>query len=114
LSPSPGANTELRDFLRSRRARITPGEAGLAPPPGARRVPGQRREEVAQHHPVVGDLTLNYESLTVTGDPGQNLGLHTADPGSPSEQALRLLASWASDPAPSAHPDCPCERRTEL
>ncbi|MDX6336346.1 MAG: hypothetical protein QOG05_3686 [Streptosporangiaceae bacterium] len=57
------------------------------------------------HHPVVGDLTLNYESLTITGDPEQSLGLHTADPGSPSEQALRLLASWASDPAPPAHPD---------
>ncbi len=43
-----GSNAELRDFLRSRRARITPQEAGLAPQPGTRRVPGLRREEVAQ------------------------------------------------------------------
>ncbi|MGW2329901.1 helix-turn-helix transcriptional regulator [Streptomyces sp. NPDC001700] len=40
-------NRELGDFLRSRRARLTPDAAGLAPGPGARRVPGLRREEVA-------------------------------------------------------------------
>ena len=41
-------STEIREFLRTRRARITPEQAGLAPHPGARRVPGLRREEVAQ------------------------------------------------------------------
>jgi transcriptional regulator with XRE-family HTH domain len=51
------------------------------------------------HHPVVGDLVLDYEALTPTGDPDQTLGLHTAEPGSPSEQALRLLASWTSESA---------------
>ena len=60
----------------------------------------------------MGDLTLDYESLTVAGDPEQSLGLHTAAPGSPSEQGLRLLASWASDPVlpdplPPAHPGAP-------
>lgn len=50
------------------------------------------------HHPVVGDLTLAYEALTLTDDPDQTLGLHTAEPGSPSEGALRLLASWTSEP----------------
>jgi len=53
------------------------------------------------HHPVVGELTLAYEALTPTDDPDQTLGLHTAEPGSPSEQALRLLASWTSEPARS-------------
>jgi transcriptional regulator with XRE-family HTH domain len=39
--------TELAQFLRSRRARITPADVGL--PPGLRRrTPGLRREEVAQ------------------------------------------------------------------
>jgi transcriptional regulator with XRE-family HTH domain len=52
------------------------------------------------HHPVVGDLTLDYEFLTVAADPEQSLGLHTAKPGSPSEQALQLLASWANDQGP--------------
>ncbi|MCX4869396.1 helix-turn-helix transcriptional regulator [Streptomyces sp. NBC_01005] len=37
---------EIRDFLVSRRARITPEQAGL-PTSGRRRVPGLRREEVA-------------------------------------------------------------------
>jgi hypothetical protein len=53
-------------------------------------------------HPVVGDLTLDYESLTVTGDPEQSLGLYTAAAGSASEQALRLLAGWVSDPLPQS------------
>jgi len=50
------------------------------------------------HHAVVGDLTLGYEAMTPTDDPEQTLGLHTAEPGSPSEQALRLLASWTTEP----------------
>ena len=37
---------ELSDFLRTRRARLTPGEMGF--PEGRRRTPGLRREEVAQ------------------------------------------------------------------
>ncbi len=42
-----GRRTELAEFLRSRRARISPGDVGL--PPGLRRrTPGLRREEVAQ------------------------------------------------------------------
>jgi transcriptional regulator with XRE-family HTH domain len=40
------AKTEIREFLTTRRARITPEQAGL-PTYGARRVPGLRREEVA-------------------------------------------------------------------
>lgn len=39
---------EIRDFLASRRAKITPAEAGLTPTGTVRRVPGLRREEVAQ------------------------------------------------------------------
>ncbi|HWM95741.1 MAG TPA: helix-turn-helix domain-containing protein, partial [Streptosporangiaceae bacterium] len=38
---------ELGAFLRSRRARLSPAEVGLADW-GVRRVPGLRREEVAQ------------------------------------------------------------------
>jgi transcriptional regulator with XRE-family HTH domain len=39
--------SDIRDFLASRRARITPQQAGLLPGGGRRRVPGLRREEVA-------------------------------------------------------------------
>ena len=53
------------------------------------------------HHPDVGDLTLDFESLDLPGDPGQTLLVYTAEPNSPSQQALNLLASWTStqDPA---------------
>ncbi|OBG98947.1 transcriptional regulator [Mycobacterium sp. E136] len=40
------------------------------------------------HHPLVGDLTVNYESVAVLGDPDQTLCIYTAEPGSPSETAL--------------------------
>ncbi|WP_454042718.1 helix-turn-helix transcriptional regulator [Cellulosimicrobium sp. Marseille-Q8652] len=49
------------------------------------------------HHPVVGDLTLAYEELAITAEPGQVLLVYTAEPGSPSAERLRLLASWAAD-----------------
>jgi transcriptional regulator with XRE-family HTH domain len=39
--------SDIRDFLASRRARISPEQAGLLPGGGRRRVPGLRREEVA-------------------------------------------------------------------
>ncbi len=39
--------SELREFLMSRRARVTPAEAGLPEGGGRRRTPGLRREEVA-------------------------------------------------------------------
>ena len=53
------------------------------------------------HHPVAGELTLFYESLSVDGDPDMSIALQTAEPGSPSEQKLRLLASWAASAARS-------------
>lgn len=52
-------------------------------------------------HPVVGDLTLQYETLTLPGDPDQALFLFTAAPGSPSRHALDLLASWTLESAGS-------------
>ena len=51
------------------------------------------------HHSVAGDLILTYEGLALTGDPGQTLITFTAEPGSPSQQALTFLASWATSPA---------------
>ena len=46
-------------------------------------------------HPVVGELVLAYEELAVTHDPGLVLLVYTAEPGSPSQERLRLLAAWA-------------------
>jgi transcriptional regulator with XRE-family HTH domain len=50
------------------------------------------------HHPVVGDLTLGYESLELVTDPGLRLNAYTAEPGSASQDALNLLASWTAAP----------------
>jgi transcriptional regulator with XRE-family HTH domain len=46
------------------------------------------------HHPLVGDLTLDYVVLAVEGDPDQNLTILTPEPASPSADALDILASW--------------------
>jgi transcriptional regulator with XRE-family HTH domain len=51
----------MREFLRSRRAKVTPAEVGLAPHGGARRVPGLRREEVAQLAGVSVDYYVRLE-----------------------------------------------------
>jgi hypothetical protein len=48
-------------------------------------------------HPLVGELTLRYETLALLGDQEQSLTTYHAEPGSPSEEALRLLASWGAD-----------------
>ncbi|MFI7547480.1 helix-turn-helix transcriptional regulator [Actinoplanes sp. NPDC049599] len=51
------------------------------------------------HHPVVGDLDLAYEVLELPADAGLALVVFTAEPGSPSQHALDLLASWAATKA---------------
>jgi transcriptional regulator with XRE-family HTH domain len=48
------------------------------------------------HHPVVGDLTLTYENMTLVGDSGLTLFAYTAEAGTKSEEALSLLASWTA------------------
>jgi MmyB-like transcription regulator ligand binding domain len=49
------------------------------------------------HHPVVGDLELAFEPFPLAADPARASSLtYTAEPGSPSLDALRLLASWAA------------------
>ncbi|MEV4171257.1 hypothetical protein [Nonomuraea sp. NPDC049709] len=48
-----------------------------------------------RHH-VAGDLALAYESMDLRGEPGLSMTVFTAEPGSPTAQALALLASWAA------------------
>jgi transcriptional regulator with XRE-family HTH domain len=56
------------------------------------------------HHPLVGDLTLTYESMDLTADQNLRLNAYSAQAGSPDQDALNLIASWAvtTDPATSA------------
>ena len=58
--------SEIRDFLTSRRARITPERAGLkvSPLSGARRVAGLRREEVA----LLAGVSVPYYTRLERGD----------------------------------------------
>lgn len=53
------------------------------------------------NHPVVGPLTLDWDTLTCASDPEQHLIVWNAEPGSPSDDALRLLSSWSA-PDPSS------------
>lgn len=50
------------------------------------------------HHPLVGDLDLEYESMALSADAGLVVNVFTAEPGSASQQALDLLASWSAKP----------------
>jgi len=73
---SPTARTELAEFLRTRRARLSPAQAGLASG-GQRRTPGLRRQEVAQLAGISIDYYIRLE---------QARGPH------PSRQVLTSLA----------------------
>jgi transcriptional regulator with XRE-family HTH domain len=59
--------SDIRDFLTSRRARITPQQAGLLPGGGRRRVPGLRREEVAVLAGVSTDWYIRLEKGHIAG-----------------------------------------------
>ncbi|MEV6592218.1 MmyB family transcriptional regulator [Streptomyces acidicola] len=53
-------------------------------------------------HPLVGAMDLSFENLVIPGTSGQRLIAYTAEPGLPSEAALRLLGS-ATAPAAGEH-----------
>jgi hypothetical protein len=102
--------------LRLEAARY-PGDCGLAALVGelsvadadfrqwwaGRQLSGLRKGTKRLRHPVVGDLTLDWDSLTCAADPTQKLVIATADPGTPSHDGILLLASWI------AHPDQPAQ-----
>ncbi|MEV6334065.1 helix-turn-helix transcriptional regulator [Nocardia vinacea] len=59
------------------------------------------------HHPVVGELTVAFETLTLASAPGIRIITYLTDPATPSADALDMLRSWvATDytPAPGAAP----------
>jgi transcriptional regulator with XRE-family HTH domain len=53
---------------------------------------GQKR----LRHPVVGQLDLDFEGMELASSPGLYLNVYTAAPGTPTADALKLLASWAA------------------
>jgi transcriptional regulator with XRE-family HTH domain len=71
---------------------------------GRHDVRGKTAEVKRFHHPVVGDLTLGYESFTVNSAPGQQVVIYHAGPDSPDEHALVLLGSYAADQTAPRYP----------
>ena len=63
------------------------------------------------HHPVVGDLTLNFEALELAADPGQRLNIYTADPARPTH---RPSACWPAGSRPRRRPVRPSTARGTL
>ncbi|MFD6356890.1 helix-turn-helix transcriptional regulator [Nocardia tengchongensis] len=59
--------SEVREFLRTRRARIDPAQAGLPAGTGHRRVPGLRREEVSLLAGISVDYYARMERGNLTG-----------------------------------------------
>jgi transcriptional regulator with XRE-family HTH domain len=55
------------------------------------------------HHPVVGDMELSFDAMDLPADPGLTLTAYTAEPGTPSGDALTLLASWAATTSSGDH-----------
>ncbi|MDT7595913.1 MAG: hypothetical protein QOJ06_1459 [Pseudonocardiales bacterium] len=61
------------------------------------------------HHPVVGDIEVTYETMPLPADPGLVLTIYSPEPGTPSSDAITLLATWATtypgDTSPTATRD---------
>jgi hypothetical protein len=61
-------------------------------------VRGPRQLSKTYHHPVAGTLVLDAQQFSVDTHPDQQLVAFTAEPDSPSQEALRFLLQWAADP----------------
>jgi transcriptional regulator with XRE-family HTH domain len=57
-------------------------------------------------HPVVGQLDLDFEAMELPSEPGLQLNIYTAADGTPTSDALRLLASWIA-----THQSMPTEQQ---
>ena len=57
------------------------------------------------HHPVAGNLDLEYDALEIPADPGQTIIAYSAEPGSPARDALDILASWAATHHQAGQPE---------
>ncbi|MDJ0321094.1 helix-turn-helix transcriptional regulator [Pseudarthrobacter sp. PS3-L1] len=82
------------------------------------RVSAASAGSVAFHHPIVGDLVLNVEDLTLPEDPDQVLRMFSAKPGSASADSLALLGSFGAsaafaDEAPGAGPARPAPQHQQ-
>ncbi|MGO4649621.1 helix-turn-helix transcriptional regulator [Nocardia sp. 2YAB30] len=56
------------------------------------------------HHPVVGDISIGYETMPLPADPGLVLNFYTVESATPSADAMTLLGTWAATNIPSPAP----------
>jgi transcriptional regulator with XRE-family HTH domain len=54
-------------------------------------------------HPLVGLIDVTFDSMELPADPGLTLTAYSTEPGSPSEDALKLLAAWTVTAAAHTH-----------
>ncbi|CAM5302844.1 hypothetical protein GCM10010345_92330 [Streptomyces canarius] len=59
----------------------------------------------AFRHPVVGEITLDFDAMELPAQPGLTLTAYSAAPDTPAHDALQLLAAWAATTDASADPD---------
>ncbi len=55
-------------------------------------------------HPVVGDLDLDFEAMPLASEPGLQMLVFSAEPGSKSAEGLQLLANWSAAADPTSEP----------
>ncbi|MFB2584935.1 MmyB family transcriptional regulator [Herbiconiux liukaitaii] len=70
-------------------------------PRSGRTRPQSDRDPKRLRHPLVGELTIEYEALALPGDPDQTLFVYTTEPGTAYRQAMDVLVSWIR---PAAYP----------
>jgi len=85
MSPVQRRPDGLGDFLKARRAQLTPHEVGA----------GYGTKHY--RHPLVGDLTLDCDTWDSPYGSGQRLMVLTAEAGTPSHERLCILASWNAE-----------------
>jgi len=67
-------------------------------------VRAQRAGTKTFRHPLIGEVTLPYETLRIDAASSQILTVYTPQPGAPEADAIRLLASWNADNQPNNNP----------
>ncbi len=104
---------EVRDFLTTRRARITPTQAGLPDYGGNRRVPGLRREEVALLAGISVDYYTRLERGNLAASP-RACSTRSPGPSSSTRPSARTCSTWPGRPRPARPPRAAGRRRTRV